>query len=162
MATDGSSRSGLLTAGGVLSILAGTFEIIGGGALLALVVSPGVRQTLLYPLIIAVWPPRWPVVPTWLIIVGVALLVLGTIAIVGGVSAVKRKRFGLSLAGVICAVPSVIFSVSLAGGIPGLSSVIRNLRLAGFIFCTLPSGLLGILAVVFVAVGKREFEAVGG
>ena len=160
MASSGvSSRSGLLTAGGVLSILAGTFEVIGGGALVALVVSPAVQHALLYPLIIAVWPPRWPVVPTWLIIVGVALLVLGTIAIVGGVSAVKRKSFSLSLAGAICALPSVIFGLSLAGAIPGLSSVIRDLRLAGTIFCTLPAGLLGILAVVFVALGKREFGA---
>ncbi len=155
----GSQRPGLFIAGGISSILAGTFEIIGGGALVALVVSPAVRQTLLYPQVHAIYPPLWPIVPTWLIIVGVALLVLGTIAIVGGVSAVKRKRFGLPLAGAICALPSVIFSVSLAGGIPGLSLVIRNLRLAGFIFCALPSGLLGILAIIFVVLGKREFKA---
>jgi hypothetical protein len=50
--------------------------------------------------------------------------VLGIVAIVGGISALRRKRFGLSLAGAICALPSII---------------------------------LGILAVVFIAVGKREF-----
>ncbi len=125
MESNGNQRSRLLTAGGILTILAGMFEIIGGGALVALVVSPTVRQTLLYPLVLAIYPPLWPIVPTWLIIVGVALLVLGTIAIVGGVSAIKRKRSGLSLAGAICA---------------------------------LPSGLLGILAVIFVVLGKREFE----
>jgi apolipoprotein N-acyltransferase len=67
-----------------------------------------------------------PVIPTWLIVVGVPLLVLGIIAIAGGVSAIRRKKFGLSLAGAICALPSFI---------------------------------LGILAVIFVSLGKREFGA---
>ena len=44
----------------------------------------------------------------------------------GGVSAIRQKRFGLSLVGAIAA---------------------------------LASGLLGILAVIFVALGKREFGA---
>ena len=52
--------------------------------------------------------------------------VLDIVAIIGGISAIKRKRFGLSLAGAVCALPSVI---------------------------------LGILAVIFVALGKREFGA---
>ena len=59
-------------------------------------------------------------------IVGLAICVFGLLAVIGGISAVRRKRFGLSLTGAICAVPTVI---------------------------------LGILAVVFVATGKREFRA---
>jgi hypothetical protein len=161
MESSGSYGNRLLTAGGILSIIAGTFEVIGGGALVALVVSPAVQHALLYPLILGIWPPVWPVMPTWLIIVGVSFLILGAIAIVGGVSAARRKSFGLSLAGAICALPSAIFGLSLAGAIPALSSVIRDLRLAGTIFCTLPSGLLGILAVIFVALGKRELGAKG-
>ena len=58
-------------------------------------------------------------------IIGIIFLVLGIIAVVGGISAVKRGRFGLSLAGAICA---------------------------------LPSGTLGILAIIFIALPKREFE----
>ncbi|MGB3479983.1 MAG: hypothetical protein WBB67_12595, partial [bacterium] len=61
----------------------------------------------------------------WLIIVGVPILVLGIIAIVGGISAIRRKSFGLSLAGAICA---------------------------------LPSNILGILAIIFVSLSKKEFE----
>jgi hypothetical protein len=59
-------------------------------------------------------------------IIGVLFLVLGILAVIGGISAVRRKSFGLSLAGAISA---------------------------------LPSGLLGILAVIFVALGKRELRA---
>jgi len=56
---------------------------------------------------------------------------LGIIAIVGGISALRRKGFGLSLAGAICALPSPILVI------------------------------LGILAVIFVALGKREFKDEG-
>jgi hypothetical protein len=52
--------------------------------------------------------------------------VLGIVAIIGGISAIRRKWFALSLAGAIGALPSVI---------------------------------LGILAIIFVALGKREFGA---
>lgn len=157
MGSSGNGRRSLLTAGGILSIIGGAFEVIGGGALVALVVSPAVQHALLYPLVLAVFPPIWPVMPTWLIGVGLSLLVLGAMAIVGGVSAASRRSFGLSLAGAICALPSVIFALSLAGVVPGLSRVILDLRLAGTIFCALPAGLFGILAVIFVALGKREF-----
>jgi len=65
-------------------------------------------------------PIRWA-------IIGGCVGVLGIIAIIGGISAIRRKRFGLSLVGAICARPSVI---------------------------------LGILAIIFIALGKREFETV--
>ena len=60
-------------------------------------------------------------------IVGVVIIVLGIIAIVGGIFALQRRIWGLALAGAIC----VLF----------ISSV----------------GVLGILSVVFVAMGKKEF-----
>jgi hypothetical protein len=40
---------------------------------------------------------------TILIIIGAILAVLGIVAIVGGISAIRRGSFGLSLAGAICA-----------------------------------------------------------
>jgi len=128
MASNGNDRGGLLSAGGVLSIVVGAFEVIGGGIMVALV-SLGIplRPWLLQCL------PRFGgacsmgVVSIGLIIIGGLLLVLGIIAIVGGVSAIKRKRFGLSLAGAICAL--------------------------------IPLNLFGLLAVIFVSLGKREFEA---
>ena len=123
MAIDDSRRSGLLTAGGILSIIGGAFEVLGGGAMVGSAVSPAIRQVVLYfPNTIQIY---WPLTLTRLIAVGVALLVLGVVAIVGGVSAARRKSFGLSLAGAICVLPTVIF---------------------------------GTLAVIFIALSKREFN----
>ncbi len=135
MASSGSSRGGLLTAGGVLSIVAGVYLVVVGVSvavrlMLASDISPdGVRlwqevmcYSPFFPFIIY-WPSyRW-------VIIGGCVGILGIIAIVGGVSAISRRSFGLSLAGAICA---------------------------------LISGLMGILAVIFVALGKREFGAVRG
>jgi uncharacterized membrane protein HdeD (DUF308 family) len=134
MASNGSDRSGFLTAGGVLSIIAGIFQInnVVAGATIFLA---GYRMLKweLFPLLpsrVFNWwefdyiPEAGP--PILFFIIGLPILVFGVLAVVGGVSAIRRKRFGLSLAGAICA---------------------------------LLSGLLGILAVIFVSVSKREFGA---
>jgi hypothetical protein len=129
MASNGSGRSGLLTAGGVLSIVAGALQVIGGAimALMTMVITIPVRWALIPWHPGDWWRPIMPVMPFGLIIIGVLLIIaLGIVAIVGGVSALRRRSFGLSLAGAICA---------------------------------LPSGILGILAVIFVSLSKGEFEA---
>jgi len=128
MAANGNNRSGLLTAGGVLTIVGGASEVIGGGIIVGLTACTRILLRLaLLPFHRGDWFEHIiPVIPIWLIIVGVPLIVLGIIAIVGGISAIRRKSFGLSLAGAIC---------------------------------TLPSSILGILAVIFVSLSKREFEA---
>jgi hypothetical protein len=127
MESNGDSKGGLLTAGGVLSIIGGVLEAIIGGIVVGIVIHYLVGGPL--------WPlPHIPWVwgeiavdflPAVVIIVGILILVLGAIGIAGGISALNRKRFGLSLAGAICILPTVI---------------------------------LGILAVIFVSVSKREFE----
>jgi hypothetical protein len=123
------SRGGLLSAGGILSIIVGAFEAIGGGVMVALVsISIPLRPWLssFLPGVPGGWHEHsWAIVPIWPMITGVILLVLGIIAIAGGVSAIRRKSFGLSLAGAICAL--------------------------------IPLNLLGLLAVIFVSLGKREF-----
>ena len=128
MESNGNSKSGLLTAGGVLSIIGGILEAIGGGIVVGIVIHYLIRGRL--------WPiPHIPFpwgeivldfLPAIVIIVGIVVLVLGAIGIAGGISALNRKSFGLSLAGAICILPTVI---------------------------------LGILAVIFVALGKRAFGA---
>jgi hypothetical protein len=128
MASNGDSRGGLLTAGGVLSIVGGTLEVVGGLIIVALSIGVRILSRLA---VIPFHPGGWlehitGIAPYWFIIVGGPLLALGIVAIVGGVSAVRRRSFGLSLAGAICA---------------------------------LPSNILGILAIIFVSVSKKEFEA---
>ncbi|MCJ7791536.1 MAG: hypothetical protein MUP49_03870 [Dehalococcoidia bacterium] len=128
MASNGNDRGGLLTAGGILSIVGGAFEVISGVIMVVLTIG---TRILLRLALLPFHPGDWferiiPVIPFWLIIVGVPIIVLGIIAIVGGVSALRRKMFGLSLAGAICA---------------------------------LPSHILGILAIIFVSLSKKEFEA---
>ena len=130
MESSGSQRSGLLTAGGVLSIIGGAFQVIGGGIAAALVIAAFIGSRLRpfqgMPFIPGEWSERVMFVgPIWVGIVALGL-VLGIVALVGGISALRRRSFGLSLAGAICA---------------------------------LPSGILGILAIIFVSVSKKEFEA---
>jgi hypothetical protein len=132
MESSGSHRSGLLTAGGILSIVAGVYLIVVG-------VSVAVRLMLasdIAPDGMRVWQefmgysPFFPFIVYWpsyrWVIIGGCVGILGIVAIVGGISAIRRKIFGVSLAGAICALPSVI---------------------------------LGIPAVILVAMGKREFGA---
>lgn len=66
-------------------------------------------------------------VPLWTGAVGVPFIVSGILSIVGGIYALKRRIWGLALAGSICALWS------------------------GYL-------ILGILAIIFVAMGKDEFE----
>jgi hypothetical protein len=127
MASNGSDRGGLLSAGGVLSIVGGAFEVIGGGIMVGLVIanrelfrlgSSTTGHPCIYSGLFGFVELRW------LIIVGVPIFALGIVAIIGGAYALRSKSFGLSLAGAICALPSVP---------------------------------LGILAVIFVSLGKKEF-----
>ena len=113
MASNGSNRSGLLTAGGVLSIVGGALQVIGG--LIIAILTTGI-SLLLRLVRVPFHPGDWgghavSFIPFWLLIVGVPLLALGMVAIVGGVSAVRRRSFGLSLAGAICALPSNILGI---------------------------------------------------
>jgi len=66
----------------------------------------------------------------WTGALGVPSIVLGIIAILGGIYALRRKVWGLALAGSICALISGFFIFKI----------------------------LGILAIIFVSLGKGEFE----
>ena len=103
--------------GGVLAIIGGVIGCIYG---LVVAVLGGIIGGMLSPLGLAGLGGIG-------IAVGVILLIVGIVAIVGGVKAMKRKSWGLALAGSICA----LFN---------------------------PVGVLGILAIIFVAIGKSEFR----
>ena len=121
-------RGGLLSAGGILSIIVGAFEVIGGGVMVAFGGLIGVSGPS--------WWPTHPyfggefgigatLTPTIVTIIGAVVVLLGIVAIAGGISAIRRKSLGLSIAGAICAL--------------------------------LPINVLGILAVIFVSLGRTEF-----
>jgi hypothetical protein len=98
------------TVAGILAIIAGALEVIIG-----LLFSTGVG------ILGGIFGMGW------LSVIFAPLIVIGIIAIVGGIYALLRKIWGLALAGSICA---------LIG----------------------PWFLLGILAIIFVSLGKREFK----
>jgi hypothetical protein len=148
MASSGASRSRLLTAGGILSIIVGIYQIIVGLVLVGIM-----HGSLPFPAFLRTYFPfiYWQVeiglilsaltgirIGDWgyaymdgfsgtrpVLLILICNVVLGIVAVVGGISAIKRKWFGVSLAGAVGAV----FTVPL-----------------------------GILAVIFVALGKREFR----
>ena len=105
------------TTAGILSIVAGAIGLLLG---IWLAVELGLAGS------IAGTIPGFPA--ELLPLIGVPGIILGIVAIVGGIYALRRRVWGLALAGAICAF----------------------LAPAGFI--------LGILAIIFVAMGKREFE----
>jgi hypothetical protein len=98
------------TTAGILSIVAGAISVITGIVVAAL---GGLIGTFLGV--------------AWTGVFGVPAIILGIIAIVGGSYALRRRVWGLALAGSICA---------LVG----------------------PWAILGILAIIFVSLGKGEFE----
>jgi hypothetical protein len=98
------------TVAGILAIIAGALQVI-FGAIFAIGVGFGGG-------IIGMG---------WLSAIFAPLIIFGIIAIVGGIYALRRKIWGLALAGSICA---------LIG----------------------PWFILGILAIIFIALGKGEFK----
>jgi hypothetical protein len=106
-------RGGLLSAGGILSIIVGVFQITVGGLML-LLTTGGIIPFSLMPLSGPVGlstASSMYAAPLWWIMMGGVLIALGIVAILGGVSAVRRKSFGLALAGAICSLPSVSFGI---------------------------------------------------
>jgi len=97
------------TTAGILCIIAGAIAVITG-----IVVT-------------AVGGIGWFFGIPWFSAIGVPIIAVGIIAIVGGSYALRRRVWGLALAGSICA---------LLG----------------------PWAILGILAIIFVSLGKSEFE----
>jgi len=107
------------TTAGILTIIAGAFNLIAGitvACLGAACVSPWTGYMGMMGM------TGW-----WFGVIGTPLIILGAVSIVGGSFALKRKVWGLALAGAICAV------------FPP------------------PIAVLGILSIIFVSLGKPEF-----
>ncbi len=93
------------TVAGVLEIVAGAMQLVTGAAVIlaAGLVAGGMN--------IGDMPGAFFLVPLPLIaLVGLPLILLGVVTLLGGISALQRKRWGLALAGGICA---LLFSTLL-------------------------------------------------
>ena len=92
------------TTAGILSIIAGAMQTIGG--IIVTVVGGAIARL-----------PTVPIMPQIFGIIATPIIILGIVAIVGGVYALKRRIWGLALAGSICAligpwflgIPAIIF-----------------------------------------------------
>ena len=107
------------TAGGVVSIVAGAGEIIGSFILFLLAIVGAAGAGWVAPALGALPLVLFGFFGFWLAVTGI-------LAVVGGILAIKRRNWGLALAGAIA---------SLLGG----------------------GHLLGILAIVFIAIARKEF-----
>ena len=105
------------TSGGIMCLIMGAWGVM-SGVILAFITSN-------YPTVWIRLSPMETLVVNRLAPFGIAL---GLVAILGGVYALRRRRWGLALAGAICAamIPPPLF--------------------------------LGVLAIVFIAVGRDEFR----
>ncbi|NLE95684.1 MAG: hypothetical protein GX600_08405 [Dehalococcoidia bacterium] len=110
------------TTAGVLEIVAGALHLIASVA--TILVAGGVAAGMYWSHM-----PRLSIeMPLPLIAgVGLPLLIMGVVSILGGISALQRRRWGLALAGGICALVPM-------------------------------QTLLGVLAIVFLAISKEEFN----
>ena len=100
------------TTAGILSIIGG---IVG--------VASGIAMAVLGTVLMGLGLPS--MIPLNVELISIPLTILGIVAIIGGMRALKRKTWGVALAGSICA-----------------------------LFPVFP---LGLLAIIFVAMGKKEF-----
>jgi hypothetical protein len=93
------------------------------------------------------------------IVAGVLNLIVG-IALAATDVMLLGPIIGLPVLGPIAAVLIVLGIVSLVGGIFAIQRRIWGVALAGAICALFPPPviILGILAIVFVALGKREFS----
>jgi len=109
------------TAAGILTIIAGFLGLLIG---IGLAVGLGMAGIMIG--MIQGFPGSG-----LLVLIAVPGIILSIVAIVGGIYALRRRLWGLALAGAIC---SLLFTIPFLGWI------------------------LAILAIIFVSLGKGEFE----
>ncbi|MDH4291487.1 MAG: hypothetical protein OEV56_02615 [Dehalococcoidia bacterium] len=108
----------------------------------------------------------WGVGSGWLSLAGAPLVIVGIMPIVGGIYALRRKRWGVALAGSIftflnCLILGVLGTVVYIGAIADNFSV-QPSDLTPFVIVFIVGlaifGILGLLALIFVIRGRREFK----
>jgi amino acid transporter len=102
----------------------------------------------------------------WLTLAGALLVIVGIMPIVGGIYALRRRRWGLALAGSIftllnCVVLGVLGTVVYIGAIADNFSV-QPSDLTPFVTILIVGlavfGILALIALILVILGRREFK----
>jgi hypothetical protein len=122
------------TAAGILSIIAGTIAVISGIEVAVVFAIGGASFGI-----------------AWVGAIGVPIIILGIVAIIGGIYALKRRIWRLALAGSICA----LFSPWVHPEPEILAAHFPNTIYTYFFFFWV---LFGIPAIIFVSLGKGEFK----
>ncbi|NOQ17894.1 MAG: hypothetical protein GQ507_01465 [Dehalococcoidales bacterium] len=99
-----------------MTIIAGICSIVGG--IFGIVAGTGAVYWITWLRMLTGWEALTG-------LLGAALIVLGIIAIIGGIMTLKRKAWGFSLAGAVCAL--------------------------------FPAVPLGVVAIIFVIMGRKAF-----
>jgi hypothetical protein len=132
-------------AAGILCIIEGAIVVVITGMIVALGIGPAFTSDE-------------PILLMILIFFGIPSIMFGILAIVGGIYALRRRRWALALAGSICA---LIFGIIANYIVLGMTGAWLSLVPSSELLAVLPFvvfGLLGMLALIFVILGKREFE----
>ena len=97
----------------------------------------------------------------------VALVIVpGIMPIVGGIYALTRRKWRLAVAGSIltllgCVILGIYGMILFLGAVAdnGVTLSDATALAIGIIVCVTVSGILGLLALIFVILGKREFKS---
>jgi hypothetical protein len=130
------------TAAGILCIIAGITAVMPAMAVMAIAILGGS------------FPPIF-------IIPAILLLVSGIMSIVGGIYALRRRRWELARAGSICCALS---NLTLLVSFVGLGQIMAapdpgGFTILGILLSIVGFVIFGILPIVFVVQGKGEFKA---
>ena len=111
---------------------------------------------------IEIWGSLLGIVHAWSrgdIYVGMALYMVGLIAIMGGILALGRRVWGLALTGAICALlGSVLVPGMLMMGPPLPPGAVYAPGGVWVVMLGMPLSILGISAIVLTVLSKEEFR----
>jgi hypothetical protein len=100
-------RTWMPTTGGILSIICGALNIIGGIVFIIIGIVTEIARN---------FAPKMPPVVLLVIfvVVGIITLILGIISLIGGIYALRRKLWGMALAGSITSVFNCFWYLGVA------------------------------------------------
>ncbi len=100
-------------AAGILNLTVGTFDLLGTMSLIIAVFAVGTADLFLEQ---DIYPMTMSFIDAILIVMTIYLAVVGILAIIGGIYALQRRKWGLALTGSIAA--------TLSCGVLGIASVV--------------------------------------